>query len=155
MFPNLLERLRGTPARIEDRIKELPLDLLRRQLDGTWSIAQNIGHLVIVETLWFKRLDDFDSGMEVLTEADMSNQATEEADFNNADPQELTAAFRRIRSDFVARLEVMNEEELVRSAHHTRLNQSMRVIDLMQFAAEHDDHHLARITEILNEIRVS
>jgi hypothetical protein len=25
----------------------------------------------------------------------------------------------------------------------------MRVIDLVVFAAEHDDHHLARITELL------
>ncbi len=36
-----------------------------------------------------------------------------------------------------------------RSAHHPRLNRPMRILDLMVFAAEHDDHHLARISELL------
>ena len=34
-------------------------------------------------------------------------------------------------------------------AWHPRLDRPMRVIDLAIFAAEHDDHHLARITELL------
>jgi hypothetical protein len=35
-----------------------------------------------------------------------------------------------------------------RTGLHPRLNQPMRVIDLILFIAEHDDHHLARITEL-------
>ncbi|MBE3135108.1 MAG: DinB family protein, partial [Acidobacteria bacterium] len=32
---------------------------------------------------------------------------------------------------------------------HPRLNQRIRLLDLMVFAAEHDDHHLARLSELL------
>ena len=50
-------------------------------------------------------------------------------------------------------LERLPGEAIARSAHHPRLNQPMRILDLIVFAAEHDDHHLARITEILRVIR--
>ncbi|MCK4414213.1 MAG: hypothetical protein KAY32_11760 [Candidatus Eisenbacteria sp.] len=43
----------------------------------------------------------------------------------------------------------MNDQDIARTAIHPRLNQPMRVLDLMIFAAEHDDHHLVRITELL------
>jgi hypothetical protein len=36
---------------------------------------------------------------------------------------------------------------------HPRLNQPMRVVDLLFFVAEHDDYHLARISELIREFR--
>jgi hypothetical protein len=33
---------------------------------------------------------------------------------------------------------------------HPRLKQPMRLVDHLYFAAEHDDHHLARIWELIN-----
>ncbi|MBU0518923.1 DinB family protein [bacterium] len=149
MFPNVLERLRGAPARITDRIQDIRADSLSRSPDGSWSILQHIGHLSQVETIWLQRLDDFDNGVEVLTPADMSNRATEEAEYNSADSVDLLTAFRDVRGQFVQRLEAMTDAEAARSARHPRLDQPMRVIDLMVFAAEHDDHHLTRITELL------
>jgi hypothetical protein len=35
-----------------------------------------------------------------------------------------------------------------RTALHPRLNVRIRVIDLVFFIAEHDDHHLAQISEL-------
>jgi len=35
-----------------------------------------------------------------------------------------------------------------RTALHPRLQQPMRVLDMAFFTAEHDDHHLARMTEL-------
>ena len=49
----------------------------------------------------------------------------------------------------VARLEDLDEAGVERSSQHPRLGQPMRVIDMAIFAAEHDDHHLARIGELL------
>jgi uncharacterized damage-inducible protein DinB len=149
MFPAVLERLRGTPARIEDRLRGLGPDDLRRRPGDAWSIQETVGHLIEVEALWLGRLDDFAAGLEELRPADMSNRRTEEADYNARDAGEVLAGFRRVRAAFVERLEGLSDEEIARAAHHPRLDQPMRVLDLMVFAAEHDDHHLARITEIL------
>jgi hypothetical protein len=33
---------------------------------------------------------------------------------------------------------------------HPRLKQPMRLVDHLYFAAEHDDHHLARIWELFH-----
>ena len=39
--------------------------------------------------------------------------------------------------------------DLERAARHPRLGTPMRVVDLAYFVAEHDDHHLARLRELL------
>jgi len=41
----------------------------RLQLDGKWSIAQNIGHLSDVEELWQERLEDLKNGRKTYTPA--------------------------------------------------------------------------------------
>ena len=48
----------------------------------------------------------------------------------------------------VKRLEDLDESRVARAAMHPRLQQPMRTIDMAYFAAEHDDQHLATITEI-------
>jgi uncharacterized damage-inducible protein DinB len=149
MFPNVLERLRGTPARIEERLAPLTPDRLVAKPGDAWSIQEIVGHLTIVEGLWLARLDDFAAGLDELTPADMSNRATEEAGFNAQEPDAVLADFRAARAGFVARLAALSDDEIGRAARHPRLDQPMRVLDLMVFAAEHDDHHLAGITEIL------
>jgi uncharacterized damage-inducible protein DinB len=149
MFPNVLERLRGTPARIEDRLREVDPDLLRKRYGDTWSIQENIGHLIEVETLWIGRLDDFAGGLNQLRPADMSNRATKDANYNSKNPKEILAGFRQAREEFVRRLEQLPDEAIQNSAFHPRLGQPMRVLDHMVFTAEHDDHHLARVTELI------
>ena len=60
--------------------------------------------------------------------------------------EEILARFREERARFVARLEAWDEERLGATSLHPRLNQPMRVVDMAYFVAEHDDHHLARMT---------
>jgi uncharacterized damage-inducible protein DinB len=40
---------------------------------------------------------------------------------------------------------------LARTAFHPRLRQLMTVADLLFFVAEHDDHHLASITQLIRQ----
>ena len=40
-FPNLIERLRGTPARLEERLRGLDAATLTARIDGKWSIQEN------------------------------------------------------------------------------------------------------------------
>jgi len=111
-----------------------------------------VGHLTVVEGLWLGRLDDYAAGLDELRPADMSNQATFAADYNAQAPAAVLADFRAIRREFVTRLEALSDEEIARTARHPRLDQPMRILDLMVFAAEHDDHHLAGITEIVETL---
>ena len=151
LFPPLVERLRGTPARVEERVRDLSPDVLRRREQDTWSIQENVGHLIDVESLWFGRIDDFESGREVLRPADMENRRTFSADYNGRSMPEILAGFRASRMRLVETLEGLDVSGVERSAMHPRLGQPMRVIDMVIFAAEHDDHHLARMTTLIRK----
>jgi hypothetical protein len=149
IFPNILERLRGTPARLEDRLIKLPPAVLTRKEGDAWSIQEHAGHLLDLGTLDHGRLDDFEAGGEMLRPADMGNRKTYEAEHNKRDIREILAEFRQERGAFVHRLESYDDAFIAKEALHPRLKQPMRVVDLAFFIAEHDDYHLARITESL------
>ncbi len=148
MFPNLLERLRGTPARVEDRLRDLQRDEITRRIADRWSILENVGHLLQVEELWAARLDDFEARRPELTAARFESGRVGEARFNERPAGEVCAAFRAARRRLVDRLEGMDQAVLRVVARHPRLDRPMRVVDLMVFIAEHDDHHLATITQL-------
>ncbi len=149
LWPNVLERVRGTPARVEDRIRSVPTVILPIRHGESWSIQENVGHLLNAETLFHGRMDDYAKGRQILRPADMENRATGLADFNSQPLETILGRFRSSRQGLVEALEALGDEGIGRSAMHPRLNQPMRVIDMMVFIAEHDDHHLARISELL------
>jgi uncharacterized damage-inducible protein DinB len=148
-FPNLIERVRGTPARLEERLRGVSPAALTARVGGGWSAQENAGHLLDLEPLWATRLDDFERGAERLSAADLENRRTHEANHNAAALGDILAAFRRARADIVARLEAYDDAMIVRASRHPRLDQPMRLIDFVLFVAEHDDHHLATITTLL------
>ncbi len=148
MYPNLVERVRGTPARLEDLTHGLAPSVLTRRDGDRWSIQEQAGHLLDLEALGMKRFDDYEAGRETLVAADMANRKTHEANHNANSIENILAAFRNERMAFVRRLESYDDAFVQRTALHPRLNVKMRVIDLLFFIAEHDDHHLARISEL-------
>lgn len=152
IFPSIVERLRGTPVRLEEKIGLYSPEILTLQPDGTWSIAENIGHLIDLEPLWLGRLDDFMNGRTQLRPADLQNTRTHEANHNATPVSDLLKTFREVRRQMVERLENLGEQDVLRSALHPRLQQPMRLMDAFLFVAEHDDHHLARMTEIARMI---
>jgi uncharacterized damage-inducible protein DinB len=148
LYPNVRVRLRGAPGRLEELTRGLTREQLVHKPDGKWSIQENAGHLLSVEPLWLTRVDDFSKGAEVLTAADLTNRPTDEAAHNDRPLDEILSAFRQARGTFVNRLEGLTRDDFARTAKHPRLNQPMRFVDHLFFAAEHDDHHLARIWEL-------
>ena len=88
------------------------------------------------------------AGASKLSAADMSNPKTRDANHNDRDITELQSAFRTARTAIVDRLETLDESAVLRTALHPRLQRPMRVIDMCVFVAEHDDHHLARMSEL-------
>lgn len=148
--PLLLERLRGTPARLEARLAALSDAVRTRRWDGAWSIQEHAGHLVDLEPLWSGRIEDFFAGVERLRPADLQNRATHEGRHNERPLPALLADFQAQRAALVARLEPLEAPDLLRTARHPRLDQPLRLLDHLYFVAEHDDHHLARITVLLH-----
>lgn len=147
-FPVILERLRGTPVRVVDKVKGMSIEVSTRRLEDGWSIQEQVGHLLDLEPLWDGRLDDLLEGKEELRPADLTNRKTHDARHNDGPIDELIESFRNRRGAMVRRLEELDEEAVERTALHPRLKQPMSLIDLLFFVAEHDDHHLARITEL-------
>lgn len=148
LFPSVLERVRGTPARIEEKVRQFSHEMLIRRDGDKWSIEEHIGHLLDLDALHLARLDDYLARAEVLRPADITNRATWEANYNQRDIAVVTGDFRSARGHFVERLEACDPACLEQTALHPRLQQPMRLLDMVYFVAEHDDHHLARMTEL-------
>ena len=155
MYPNVVERLRGTPARLEDQLSALPSGILTRRDGDKWSIQEHVGHLLDLGSLDVARLDDYEAGRETLKAADLKNRKTYEANHNSNTIGNLIASLRAERADFVRRLDEYDESFILRSALHPRLQVTMRVLDFAFFIAEHDDHHLAQITGLIRKFAQS
>lgn len=153
IFPSILERLSGTPIRLEEKVTGISENILTFSLDNTWSIKENIGHLIDLEPLWQGRLDDIINNQIELRSTDLQNTKTDLANHNNKPVQDLLTEFRQIRNQTIIKLQSINEETIFKSALHSRLKIPMRTMDLFLFVAEHDDYHLARITELLKNIK--
>ena len=148
IYPEMIERVRGTPARLEELLAGLPPETLTNQADGRWSMQENAGHLFDLEVLVSQRIDEYLAGNETLHAADMSNRRTYDASYNNVPVDSILKDFRAARHDIVQRLESFEPEIFARAALHPRLNVRMRLVDMLFFQAEHDDYHLARISEL-------
>ncbi len=148
IYPEMIERVRGTPARLEDLLAGLQPETLIAQADGRWSMQENAGHLLDLESLVSQRVDEYLAGNTALHAADMSNRKTYDASHNDVPVSAILTAFRTARHDLVDRLESLDADVFAHSALHPRLNVQMRLVDMLFFQAEHDDYHLARISEL-------
>lgn len=148
MFPNVLERLRGTPARLEDLLKSVKPTILSRRKGNSWSIKENIGHLILTETLLLGRIEDFVQRLNRLRPVDQGSQNNSLPEYDEKEIDSILEEYRQTRQQYVSRLESLSDDDFNHPAEHPGLMQTMRIVDQMYFAAEHDDHHLARISEL-------
>lgn len=149
-MPFLIERLQGALPRLQELLQNCNDDEASMQNNGAWSIKQHIGHLTDIERLHSGRIDDFMRGAEVLRAADMTNNATYSADHNSASCADLLADFRAARARFIEKLQRLDDRQLDRKAWHPRLQEKMNIPDMLFFIAEHDTHHLARVSQLVN-----
>jgi uncharacterized damage-inducible protein DinB len=148
--PNLCMRLRGTPARLEEMVRGCTRDVLVRKPQEKWSAQEHAGHLLDVESLWMQRVGDFLAGGIELTAGDLSNRKTHEANHNARSLENILAKFRNARLQLVDRVDTIEPALFARAMLHPRLNKPMRLVDHLYFVAEHDDHHLAHIWELIH-----
>lgn len=118
--PEILERLRGTPVRLEERVAGLPSALLTRREGEQWSIQEQAGHLIEVELLFAGRLADYTAGRAELRPAEMSGRSTYAGAYNTRELPAILAGFRKARGDFLAAVAAMGPEGPPPSAPGTR-----------------------------------
>lgn len=153
-FPSIWERLAGTPAHLEEKLSLLDPQILSMRVGDTWTIKENVGHLTDLEPLWQGRLQDIIDGREELQPTDLQNTKTSLAGHDAVPIEVLLHNFRQVRTNTLKLLEDLPEELVFKSALHPRIKTPMRTIDLFLFVAEHDDHHLARVTELTKKIKL-
>jgi hypothetical protein len=148
-WPDLLERVRGTPARLDELLRGLePRTLTYRDGNG-WSILENVGHLLDLESLVRARIDEILAGASVVTAADMTNRKTHEAGHNETPVRALQRLFRSSRARTVAKFEQLEEPDWGKAAFHERLQTPLRIVDVACMTGEHDDYHLARMRALI------
>ena len=148
LLPYYLERLSGTAARMENKVKNVSDKILSTQLNGKWSIKQNIGHLAEVDEIANKRIEEMINGITPMSPAVFEPRG----DYNAQPIEELLTFFRATRSKNISRYMSLSEYDLVKSSLHPRLKVQMTPVDLAWFDAEHDDHHLVKINLILQSL---
>jgi uncharacterized damage-inducible protein DinB len=152
-LPNLCARLRGTPARLEEVLRGRSRNILIAKPQGKWSAQEHAGHLLDLEPLWLARVEDFVAAGSQLTAADLKNQKTHEANHNARPLEHILTGFRAARERLLKRVDELDASLLAsRAILHPRLKTPMRLVDHLYFVAEHDDHHLARIWELLSAL---
>jgi uncharacterized damage-inducible protein DinB len=150
LHPNLLARLRGTPARLEETLRNRRQEILTTKPQEKWSAQEHAGHLLDLEPLWLARVEDYVAATDGLTPTDLQNRKTDEANHNSCPLERILKDFRTAREKLLQRVGELDASLYSRSIPHPRLKTPMRLVDHLYFVAEHDDHHLARIWELLN-----
>jgi uncharacterized damage-inducible protein DinB len=150
LYPNLLARLRGTPARVEEVLRSRSQGILVRKPQEKWSAQEHAGHLLDLEPLWLARVQDYVKGSEQLSVTDLQNRKTDEANYNAHPLEKILSEFRSARAKLLQGADEVDASLFARVIPHPRLKTPMRLVDHLYFVAEHDDHHLARIWELVN-----
>lgn len=148
MLPFFIERLVGTTIRIEQKMRQVPEEVLSHNLDGKWSVKQNIGHLADVDLIVLKRIDEITRGLSTMSPANIPLQR----DYNAQSVEEILKHFKSGRFKTIEKYTSLSLADASKSSVHPRLQLAMTPVDLAWFDAEHDDHHLVRINEIISTL---
>lgn len=150
LLPYFLERLSGTLPRMKAKVAGLSDEILSTRLNGKWSVKENIGHLAEVDQIANKRMDEMVAGVAV-----MSPAVFEPRDYNPWPIEKVLDFFAEARGANIRKYNSLRENELVKASTHPRLKVQMTPVDLAWFDAEHDDHHLVKISQIISTLTKS
>jgi len=148
----LTARLRGTPARLAQAVAALAPRQLRYRARGKWSLHDHVSHLDHLEGLWCAHFDDFEAGAQHLRSVGENTWYRVPID-ERPRIADLLNSFSRQRLALVSRLERMRGLILTKEATLPQRNATTTVPGYCFLIAEHDDHHLATIWELLNRSR--
>lgn len=81
----------------------------------------------------------------------MTNKKTSEAGHNEKTLDQLLELFSIERQKILETIYSFDKAMLSKTSLHPRLNQPMRVIDSLFFVAEHDDHHISALSNLIRK----
>jgi hypothetical protein len=148
MLPYFCDRLDGTLIRLREKTRNVSDSILSDKLDSKWSIKENVGHLADLEVIAIKRINEIGTGISPMMSAIMPLQQ----DYNAQPLQQILDYFAKNRKEAIKILNRLDDNALKKSSLHPRLKIQMTPVDLAMFHAEHDDHHMVRINEILKTL---
>ena len=144
MLPFFIERLSGTVIRLRQKVKDVDDAILSEKPENKWSIKQNIGHLAEVDGVANQRIDQILSGVTI-----MAPTVFEPTDYSTWPVEKVLLLLEQSRSNNLKKYASLSGTDLLKSSQHPRLKVQMTPVDLAWFDAEHDDHHLVKINEII------
>ena len=150
LFPAIFSRLEGSLFRLSAILQNADDEYCSYSKTG-WSVKEHVGHLYDLEELWLKRVNDFLENKVMLTVADLNNTKTKEAWHNEKSLEQLMQSFIIERQKMLETIYSFDASVLSCTSTHPRLHQPMRLIDSLYFVAEHDDHHIAAISDLLRK----
>src|SRR3984957_19075144 len=125
LYPNVLARLRGTPARVEEMLRGRLREILVSKPQQKWSAQEHAGHLVDLEPLWLVRVEDYVVGNHQLTPTDLNNRKTDQANHNARPLQQILVEFRAAREKLLKRVDELDPSLFTRAIPHPRLQTPM------------------------------
>ena len=137
---------------MRDAIDGVDKTVLTARLNEKWSAQENIGHLLDIEPLWIRRVNDIISETPVMRSADLKNLKTHFAEHNNNDAHTLINELEASRNKWFPLLKDFNDEDRAKTSKHPRLERPMNLLYMMYFVSEHDDHHLQTIHYLIDTI---
>lgn len=143
LFPIFVERLRGAPIRLQSILRNVGDEILNEKNGERWSVIEQVSHLCNSEEVWYGRVEDFLSGEEVFRVRPLKT------DIASNNIMTLLQNFADARKKLVSKVENLDEGTASLTILHPRLQKRIRLIDSLFTTAEHDDHHLAKIRELL------
>jgi hypothetical protein len=102
-----------------------------------------------VDEVALNRIEEMLKGISPLTPAVFEPRQ----DYNSQSVTLVLNFFTNNRKRYLDRYRVLSEEDCTKSSLHPRLKTMMNPVDLAFFDAEHDDHHLVKISEIMEKFR--
>jgi uncharacterized damage-inducible protein DinB len=143
VFPITVERLRGTPIRLQAMLTNATNENLTQKAGDKWSLIEQVNHLCNCEEIWLGRVRD------ILDHKEIFERRTLKTDLQSEQIETLLRNFSAARHKLISLVENMDEQTASLTINHPRLQRPIRLIDTLFSTAEHDDHHLAKIRELV------
>lgn len=145
----LLKALAATPNDLRRTVASLPVTVAdQRPSTAEWSVADVLGHLIIVERLSLKRLQRVAETERPIIESIHPNEAAHDLTQPVA---ALLADFEQARAETLSFLHSLKAGQWQRTGvHSSRGKMSLRA--LVQFLSEHDTVHLNQIVTVRGKV---
>jgi len=143
VFPITVERLRGTPIRLQAMLTNATDENLTQKVGDKWSLIEQVNHLCNCEEIWLGRVRD------ILDHKEIFERRTLKTDLQSEQIETLLRNFSAARHKLISLVENMDEQTASLTINHPRLQRPIRLMDTLFSTAEHDDHHLAKIRELV------